>query len=83
MLTTAIVGAGVASIAGVSSHVKKEREKENNRVNTEWKKEFADADSVYADSKTAHFYAHKDLKNEDKTQLEDYLQKLKNEKGNR
>lgn len=83
LLTTAIVGAGVASVTGVSSHIKKEREKENNRVNTEWKKEFADADSVYADSKTAHFYAHKDLKNKDKAQLEDYLQKLKNEKRKR
>lgn len=82
LLTTAIVGAGAASVVGISSYVKKEREKENNRVNTEWKKEFADADSVYADSRTAHFYAHKDLKNKDKAQLEDYLQKLKNEKGN-
>jgi len=82
LLTTAIVGAGVASVAGISSHVKKEREKENDRINTEWKKEFADADSVYADAKTTHFYAHKELEQKDTAELESYSQKLKDEKQN-
>ena len=82
LIQTAIVGAGIASVAGGSYLVSKEKEEKNDRINTEWKKEFADADSVYADAKTTHFYAHKELEQKDTTELEDYLQKLKDEKRN-
>ena len=80
LLTTAIVGAGVASVTGVSSHIKKEEK--NNRINAEWKKEFADADTVFADAKTAHFYAEKKNNQQSAEELEVYLQRLKNEKRN-
>ena len=55
-------------------HVKQEMDL--NAINKEWKMQYADADSVYADAKTATFYAHKNLTPEQKEELSKQIDEL-------
>lgn len=53
----------------IGGNVGVKQEMDFNAINKEWKMQYADADSVYADARTATFYAHKNLTPKQKEEL--------------
>lgn len=69
---TAVVGCGIVGAKKYLSRL--ESEQNNEKANKEWKLQYADADSTYADAATAHFYAKK---NADKNALDSLAVQMK------
>ena len=63
------LGLLIGSHAGTTLAKYIKQEMDFNAINKEWKMQYADADSVYADARTATFYAHKNLTPEQKEEL--------------